>query len=112
MKQSNWEQQLLLSQSWKSDDKIGSNDQFERVPKIISYFGGTNNIFVNCIVVVEVISWVESGKRNYPLNDNIGQANLDNNTIITYIKKYNIISNKSTYEITHTDFVKYHQHMT
>ena len=83
---------------------MGSNDHHERVPKNISYFGGTNNIFVACIVVVEVFSWVESGKRNYPLNDNIGQAK-DNNTIITYIKKYNIISNKSTYEITHNFFV-------
>ena len=31
----------LLSQNWK-------NTNFIRIPKIISHFGGTNNIFTDC----------------------------------------------------------------
>ena len=39
MKQGGQERQILLSQSWKSDNLMGSN---------ILHFGDTNNIFAYC----------------------------------------------------------------
>ena len=47
------EVQLLLLQSWKSANLMSNgerNESFDRVPKIILYFGGTNNIFSHCIL--------------------------------------------------------------
>ena len=41
------DQKLFLSQSWKSD-----NYQFDRAPKMILHFGGTNKIFAHSTVYV------------------------------------------------------------
>ena len=30
---------------------IGKNSNFDRVPEVISHFGGTNNIFADCIKI-------------------------------------------------------------
>ena len=41
-------QQILLSHSWKNNNLLAAiekNGHFDRVPKSIMHFGGTNNIF-------------------------------------------------------------------
>ena len=49
MKQRGYVRQLLLSQIWKSDyHNIAKFNIFVRHQNFILYFGGTNNIFVNC----------------------------------------------------------------
>ena len=55
---------MLLSQNWK-------NLQFDSKPKIISHFGGTNNIFVDFTYIIE--------------KNKVGAISISNNPNIVYI---------------------------